>query len=538
MLLGELTNRDLQNHVSSLAHKGLPQVPSCCTTPRKAISMTTSDAIIFGEPQIEFRYAQRMSDPHDGLGLFGPYDADQPARPAVLPYVVIGSASGVRAFAAWSHVASHPAVDAPRGNYRLWPPFPGFDAAFCSEWPSKPVWSTVLDREALVTLSRHTDPYQRAFDVVDEYVKELRIVSQRDERPGVAICIVPDEVWQNCRPESRIADPIGRRVAPSTIRSRKAGQLELLDAFDPNQYHMSPDFRRQLKARAMQYRIPIQVIRESTLRLDSATDSGMRPLTPVSDRMWNLSTALYYKCGGKPWRLSAAREGVCYIGIAFRRASTTGDAETACCAAQMFMDTGDGIVFLGENGPWYSPQNKQFHLSKNVARDLLSGVLRTYQDQEGKQLREVFLHSRSGINREEFSGYAEACPAGAEIVGVRVRDTPYVRLFRTGKMPVMRGTFWRLSEQSGYLWGSGFVPRSGTYRGWEVPLPIRLDVQHGNAPIERVAQDILALTKLNYNACRLGDSQPVTIGFSDAVGEILVANPAVKCRLPNFKYYI
>jgi hypothetical protein len=34
-------------------------------------------------------------------------------------------------------------------------------------------------------------------------------------------------------------------------------------------------------------------------------------------------------------------------------------------------------------------------------------------------------------------------------------------------------------------------------------------------------------TKLNYNACKLGDSQPVTVKFSDAVGEILISNPSV-----------
>jgi hypothetical protein len=43
---------------------------------------------------------------------------------------------------------------------------------------------------------------------------------------------------------------------------------------------------------------------------------------------------------------------------------------------------------------------------------------------------------------------------------------------------------------------------------------------------------------INYNACKLGDSEPVTIGFSDAVGEILVTNLTVASRKPNFKYYI
>jgi hypothetical protein len=71
-----------------------------------------------------------------------------------------------------------------------------------------------------------------------------------------------------------------------------------------------------------------------------------------------------------------------------------------------------------------------------------------------------------------------------------------------------------------------------------VPVPLRIDIQHGEADIEQVAKDIFALTKLNYNACNLGDSEPVTVLFSDAVGEILVSNPTVSKRNPNFKFYI
>jgi len=135
--------------------------------------------------------------------------------------------------------------------------------------------------------------------------------------------------------------------------------------------------------------------------------------------MWNISTALYYKSGGKPWKLRSAREGVCYIGIAFRLAES--GKQTACCAAQMFLDSGDGIVFLGEYGPWYSPDSRQFHLSKTAAENLLRGVLQTYADLEGKPLREVFLHCRSSISNAEFDGYRKACPPGCKLVGVRVR---------------------------------------------------------------------------------------------------------------------
>ena len=316
------------------------------------------------------------------------------------------------------------------------------------------------------------------------------------------------------------------------------GQRELFEDFEPETYHYSVDFRRQLKARAMEFGIPIQIVLESTLSLDPLGPFSRR-LTPISDRAWNLATTIYYKAGGKPWRLSTARRGVCYIGIAFRKQDSDLLSTTACCAAQMFLDSGDGLVFLGEYGPWFSPHHGDFHLSREAARTLLTGVLRTYDEMFGETLTEIFLHSRSSINDDEFAGYAEACPSGVKLVGVRVRlEKTGLKLYRPGTRPVIRGTFLNLSATSGYLWASGFKPRLRTYDGWEVPVPLRLDVQHGEANIEQVAADIFGLTKLNYNTSHLGDSEPVTVLFSNAVGEILISNPLTEKRLPSFKFYI
>jgi hypothetical protein len=205
----------------------------------------------------------------------------------------------------------------------------------------------------------------------------------------------------------------------------------------------------------------------------------------------------------------------------------------------MFLDTGDGVVFRGEYGPWYSPERRDFHLSKDSAKSLLEGVLKAYRDQGGKNLREIFLHSRSSISEEEFQGYQAACPANTKLVGIRVRtERQGLRAFRAGTYPVLRGTLWTTSSRRAYLWATGFKPNLLTYDGWEVPAPLRIDIQYGQAPIEQVAKDILGLTKLNYNACKLGDALPVTIGFSDVVGEILISNPTTSQPRPNFKFYI
>jgi hypothetical protein len=491
---------------------------------------------VLDEPELEFRFGQRVQDPRDGLALFGPYDADE-AAPKTPTYIVLGPLEGVEAFTAWSQAFNRPAAHPNADKHRLWPPFPGFDAAFCSPWAVQPAWTYDVPRGPLIQASQKKDPHQRCYAVVDQYLVGLELTRKLDTSISVAVCVVPDEVWLNCRPESRVANPSDSGISREEKKRRKHGQGDLFEDYALGQYHMSPDFRRQLKARSMKFNIPLQLVRESTLRLSDDRKPGQRRLTPFSDRMWNLATALYYKAGGKPWRLATARDGVCYIGIAFRRAEEKG--KTACCAAQMFLNSGDGVVFLGEYGPWYSPETEQFHLSKEAARGLLAGVLDTYRGLGGKELTEVFLHSYSAISDEEFAGYRSACPDGTRVVGVRVREDRFgPRLFRTGTMPVIRGTFWRICETAGFLFGAGFKPRLATYDGSEVPVPLRIDIQHGEASIDQVAWDIFGLTKLNYNACRLGDSEPVTVKFSNAVGEILISNPRVEERRPNFKFYI
>lgn len=493
---------------------------------------------LLDEPALEFRYGQRVQDPRDGLSLFGPCDVDEPSHPKSLAYGVVGPPEGIALFRTWSAAMGRAWTHAPRDRVRLWPAFPGFDVAFSTTWYAEPAWVQIIDREKLLAASRRRDNSERAYEVVNLYLDAFKS-TKLDDPLAVMVCIVPDEVHQNCRPESHVVNPTGESVSAATKALRRAGQLEMFATFEREQYELSVDFRRQLKARSMKHRIPVQILRESTLKLSDELTFGERRLTPLSNRMWNIGTALYYKGGGKPWRLATARDGVCYVGIAFRRADGRHGERTACCAAQMFLNSGDGIVFLGQYGPWYSPIERQFRLSPEAAQNLLKGALDTYRELHGKPLKEVFLHSRSDISTEKFSGYQAACPKDMTVVGIRVRTCRAgPRLYRFGKMPVLRGTFWETSTRSGLLFASGFKPRLGTYDGWETPAPLAIDVQHGDAAVVEVAHDILGLTKLNYNACTLGDAQPVTVGFSDAVGEILVSNPTITARDHRFRFYI
>jgi hypothetical protein len=503
---------------------------------------TNELASVFQEPLLEFAHAQQVQEPHDGLSIFGPYDVGRPGKPKSINWGLVATASGRDKILDWVSRLQRPIYPGKnkRGedlDHHLWPLFPGFDAAFDCSFSSAPTWYKELDESHLVELCSNLDSKQRAFDAVEEYLSAIRLTEKKDEAFDVILCVLPDFVRQTCRPNAVIVEGIGVKVSRREQRARASGQTGMFEQYDPSIYCYSEDFRRQLKARCMVHRVPIQLIQERTIIRLLPNERSL--VSPPSDVAWNLSTTLYYKAGGKPWKLASARPGVCYVGIAFRKADPTSSSRTACCAAQMFLDSGDGIVFLGESGAWYSPEKKQFHLSEQAAQRLLAGVLKEYAVLEGQPLTEIFLHCRSGIWEDEFRGYQHACPPGVKLVAVRVKkEFEGMKLFRDGAYPVMRGTFWRLSDRTGYLFASGVVPRLGTYPGTEAPVPLRIDVQHGTADITQVASDILALTKLNYNACKIGDSEPVTVGFSSAVGEILVSNPTVPFRSPKFKFYI
>jgi len=204
----------------------------------------------------------------------------------------------------------------------------------------------------------------------------------------------------------------------------------------------------------------------------------------------------------------------------------------------MFLDSGDGFVFKSQVGPWYNPQRGDFHLKRLDAEEVMSAAIDAYRQVHNKPPDELFVHCGNGFNSDEWEGFGAATGKVTKVVGVQIREDASFRLFRRGDMPVLRGTAVIHDPRSAHLWSRGFIPRLRTYDGREVPVPLRVNLSRGDADIDVVLRDVLALTKLNYNSCRFADGLPVTLRFADAVGEILTAGPlGARPPLP-FKFYI
>ena len=170
-------------------------------------------------------------------------------------------------------------------------------------------------------------------------------------------------------------------------------------------------------------------------------------------------------------------------------------------------------------------------------------ALETYtndpNNKEKKPPSELFLHGRTAFNDEEWTGFQDEIDAKkTNLVGVRIKTEKVLKLYRRGSHPILRGLAYLQDSRTAYLWTSGFAPRLQTYDGKEVPRPLLIDISRGDAALETVLADVMALTKLNYNACKFGGGSPVTLRFADAVGEILTAGPLESDAPLSFKFYI
>jgi hypothetical protein len=498
---------------------------------------------------LEFSHGQRAEHPRDGLYLYGP--PVEASTPLAVDYGVIGTKAGIERFLKWAIQVSKPInrftpklnPDAPHHIT-----FPGFEATFNTKWPIQPVAQIIVDEQAIDKVIKIANRAEAIKKTVDLFVEPLVDFSNRDEAsPKLWFVMLPEIIYQLGRSTKIVpkADQIAGTVKISRQRaSRVKDEPSLFPEEDEGAdiYLYGLDFRRQLKARLLQPRIVTQLIRETTISPDDFKNAHGYYLRTVEDPAtiaWKLCTTAYYKAGGQPWRLADVRPGVCYVGLVFKQTDPYGNQANACCAAQMFLSSGDGVVFRGALGPWYTPNKKEFHLTYEAASGLLSMIISAYKEKHGAPPRELFLHGKSRFSEDEWKGFLSAVPADTKLVCVQIRNSNELKLFREGNYPVIRGTALKIHNRSALLWTSGYVPRLDSYIGPETPNPLLVNVHWGDTNIEDVLNDIMGLTKINFNTCLFNDGRPVTIRFADAVGDVLVSAPQTpdSPKLP-FKFYI
>jgi hypothetical protein len=504
------------------------------------------------EPPLEFAYGQTTPHPKDGLFLYGPHKRAQKTKEARIG--VIGTQAGINYFRAWAaqikkRVDVPPPGKTDKKDRLHLANFPGIEEAFGVSFNEAEFVTYPLDAARIDAATRIINLHEAVKKVVGLYLERVRRHIDNEERVvDVWMLVVPESVYERCRPESkRTGLPMELGELGFGKKQHERSNLPLLDGVldrtGEDIFDDTPDFHRQVKASFLTI-APTQVLRETTLAPDAFKNKKGYNIRKLQDRAtvaWNIATGLYYKTQPlPPWKLSGVREGVCYVGLVYNNLPNDPNGHV-CCAAQMFLNEGDGVVFRGANGPWQTGKF-EYHLKPEAAKDLIKKVLETYREKHGKPPAELFIHGQTSFKEDEFKAFELAVPKETNVVGVRIRTTDgETKLYRDGDYPVLRGTAMILDEKNAYLWTNGYVPQLDTYIGPETPNPLLITLLRSKKempPMKTVLGDIISLTKINYNSCNYNDALPVTVRFAKMVGEVLTMGSAKGTEKQPFKFYV
>jgi len=514
------------------------------------------------EPYLSFGSEQKALDPRDGLLLYGPNEKFENHS---IRAGVIGTKGGIELYRTFVKRLKTPIFSTKNVYGKIKsdeiqrPSFPGFEAVFGISWNEEPEHKIFLEGEKINELLNENLKKKRTLELVSLYAEHIK--KARDEEDislDIWFAIVPREIYIQCRFGSKGRD-ISKKLEAKIDTLIVDKQLSLFPEMDEELKDLdalrdsSSDFHNLLKAKLLEEKIetPIQIIVEPTLQFKDKLLNKAYEENIKSHLAWTQSTTVYYKLGKLPWKLTSIRDGVCYLGLVFKKVSEKREEKSICSAAQMFLKDGDGAIFRGNIGQFKSKNSKEYHLDENSATDLLGMALDDYHQKRGFYPKELFIHGRVRFNEMEWLGFEKAIQerkAKTILNGIVIKDTrsdyrKRIKLFRdvSGEKceyGVLRGIAIKIDNSTGYLFSRGFIPRLNTSNCLEIANPLYIEVNKGNTDIYTVMKDILALTKLNYNACIYGDGLPVTLRFSDMIGNILKATSTWHSKMRQFKYYI
>jgi hypothetical protein len=153
----------------------------------------------------------------------------------------------------------------------------------------------------------------------------------------------------------------------------------------------------------------------------------------------------------------------------------------------------------------------------------------------------LVIHKQSQYSPEERTAFADAVSdelgrsATFDFVGLRRNSD--VRLLREGRYPPLRGTLAHIGGRS-FLYSTGYLPHLGRYPHGHVPAPIEIIDHHGDADPRRIFEEVLTLTKLNWNSAGYAETMPITLRFSQLVGDVLREVPPERFPNPRYAFYM
>jgi len=490
------------------------------------------------EPTLQFGQYFEHQDLKTGLAEFGPFGLNIAGlHPSEIKVGFIGTSETIAAAKEWIEECSHPIEseniriigNASRVSPQLFHDlsdqsfariykilnrdFVGFNAEspFQCRFQMNERWERVLHPRMLERILQIPEKLQRIEELVSYICSEIQSLATTSPLPTIIMLALTNEMAEQA----------------DTVSLAKGSTF---------------NFRRAIKAKAMQWHIPLQLIHHNTA-LGKGADLQEKTL-----RAWNFCTAQYYKADGVLCKPVTIAPDTCFIGISFYIVRSINEERTIrASVAQAFDYRGQGLVLRGDPFLWNKEQQGASpHLTREAASALMQKTLAAYLQAQGTPPRRVVVHKTSSFwgkehgqhnEREGFYEGIESVFQQCQVDLVTLRQTG-LHLFREGMYPPLRGTYFTIGEKHHYLYTMGFIPYFNTYPGSYVPEPWYLADRHGGTSPKDLFRELLVLTKMNVNNCNFADGTPITLLFSRQIGEIMKYIPDDGLVQPMYKFYM
>ncbi|HEV2521707.1 MAG TPA: SIR2 family protein [Candidatus Acidoferrales bacterium] len=251
---------------------------------------------------------------------------------------------------------------------------------------------------------------------------------------------------------------------------------------------------------------------------------------------WWLSLALYVKGMRTPWVLDSLAEDTAFAGLGFSidRSAETGQHVVLGCS-HIYSSRGEGLQYRLSKVENPIIRRGNAFMSKDDARRTGETIRQLFFDARFKLPDRVVLHKRTPFTKDEREGLADGLTGVRCIEMLEVQIDNALRYVasvpgRDGKIdednyPVRRGTAMKLDDFTALVWVHGATtalnPNMKYFQGKRrIPAPLTVRRHAGTTSLQQIAEEILGLSKMNWNTFDLYTKLPATLQSSNEIARI------------------
>lgn len=358
---------------------------------------------------------------------------------------------------------------------------------------------------------------------------------------------IPNTTSQNWEMPNEPVESIGKKIIHEIKKNicdkinklSSVGNQKIIIVYIPKRWDSflhyndgieSFDLHDYIKAFCAEKGLTSQIIREKTIN-DKSLNCQIN---------WWLSLSYFVKSFRTPWVINNADKSTAFAGIGYsidNKSDDKGHIILGC--SHIYSSDGEGLKYklskVNDKIKWI---NKKPHLSYDDAYEFGRNVLHLFYESMNEVPKRIVIHKRTFYTEDEKRGILDSLFDSKKIENVDLIEINFEDNIRyvSSKISngetkidgfsVSRGTCIQLNNYEALLYAHGIVPsvlnpKFNFYPGGRyIPKPLRIIKHHGSGSLEQIANEILGLTKMNWNSLNMYSQLPATISSSNEIARI------------------